>query len=449
MSDPRINKLIDLCDKIRKDEYDLDLSIEGNDDIALLGKTLLNLGFSIKDRVLEHQILLEITSKINEGLLLDDVLNYIYNSFRIIIPYDRIGVAFLQDDKLTAHWAKTDALKIAIKKGYTLRLDETSLKTVMETETPRILNDLEEHLKQRPQSQSTKDIMSEGIRSSLTCPLIASSKPIGFIFFSSKEKNTYQNIHTQLFLHIAKRVAVAIEKSRLYEKYVELNDLKNKFLGMAAHDLRNPLHAIKGNIQIIKEKMLGEVNEKQVESLSLIESTCDKMLNIINNFLDVSAIEAGKFQLKKEQVKIKEYLKKVFEFNYQLAKSKSIELKLDLEENLPEINLDKIRISQVLVNLISNAIKYSHENTTITIKAAKKNNMLEINIIDEGQGIPEKELTKLFDFFSKTSVKPTGAETSTGLGLAIAKIIVNEHGGKIWAANNPQKGCTFSFSIPF
>lgn len=260
------------------------------------------------------------------------------------------------------------------------------------------------------------------------------------------QKNTYQDAHVHFYLQIAGEISLSIEKSKLYEELSKLNDLKSKFLGIAAHDLRSPISIIKGNIDLLKEGILGNISDEQKETLTTMYNGCTRMLNLINTFLDVSTIESGKLELKKEKTNIEKFLQEVYESNLLLAKAKSINLVLKKDSNLPEIEIDKDKVYQVINNLISNALKFSEPNTTITMSSSKNDQEIQISVSDEGQCIPEEEIPKLFAFFSKTSTAPTAKEKSTGLGLAISKHIVEAHKGKIWVKNNPDKGTTFSFS---
>ena len=154
------------------------------------------------------------------------MLERIYNTFKQVIPFDRIGCALISNDQQTvkAHWAKTDQPeKIKLAHGYTSPLAGSSLESILHSQQPRILNDLSEYLVAHPNSKSTQLIVAEGIQSSLTCPLIIDAQPVGFLFFSSKQKNTYLDVHQRIFIHIARQVSVLIEKSRLYQHIYELN----------------------------------------------------------------------------------------------------------------------------------------------------------------------------------------------------------------------------------
>ena len=187
---------------------------------------LIKLGAWLELRFEEFNKLQEITADISEGNLLDDVLERTYITLNKVIPYDRIGCALLSDDGLMLHsqWAKTRyATDPKISKGYSSALAGSSLEAILSSGEPRILNDLEAYLSEHPSSESTRQILAEGVRSSLTCPLISEGKPIGFLFFSSCEKNTYRHHHKKTFSLIARQVSCLIEKSRLYQKINALN----------------------------------------------------------------------------------------------------------------------------------------------------------------------------------------------------------------------------------
>lgn len=198
---------------------------------------LIKLGAWLELRFEEFNKLQEITAEISEGNLLDDVLERTYISLNKVIPYDRIGCALLSDDGLMLHaqWAKTSyATEPKITRGYSSALAGSSLETILSSGEPRILNDLETYLEDHPTSDSTRQILAEGVRSSLTCPLVSEGKPIGFLFFSSCAKNTYHHDHKKTFNHIARQVSCLIEKSRLYQK---INNLNQQLLS-ALNDLK-------------------------------------------------------------------------------------------------------------------------------------------------------------------------------------------------------------------
>lgn len=398
----------------------------------------------------ELQALLRITEKINAGKVLDEILDFAYGSLRTVIPYHRIGFSLLEENNtiLRSYWARSDAAHIKLEKGYTAGMKDSSLEKVLEACEPRILNDLEAYLKEHPRSDSTRRIVEEGMRSSLTCPLIASGKPVGFLFFSSMKAHEYQDVHVGLFQEIAGQLALMLEKSRLYEQVVQFNDLKNKFLGMAAHDLRNPIAVIKGYSDLLSGGEMGNLAPAQKKSIGIIAETCERMLALINDLLDVSAIEAGHLTMECKEVDVTAYLKKYVQDAVFLVKAKSIEFISEIPENLPRIFMDPNRIDQVINNLVTNAVKFSKSGSRIVLRARHLQDAVAISVIDQGQGIPPSEISKMFRYFGRTNVLPTAGEKSTGLGLAIVKRMVEAHGGKIEVESQPGKGSTFTFTLP-
>ena len=368
----------------------------------------------------------------------------------MIVPYHRIGFSLLEenDTVLRAYWARSESPVIKIGKGYSAGMRGSSLEKVFQTGKPRILNDLEGYLKDHSDSKSTRDIVEEGMRSSLTCPLVASGKPVGFLFFSSTRAHEYRDAHTALFQEIAGQLALTLEKSRLYEEVIRFNDLKNKFLGMAAHDLRSPITVIKGYADLLTGGLMGDLDDTQKKPIRAMAAHCDKMLALINDLLDVSAIESGQLALAPQETDLAVYLKENARYNILLAKAKSIELVLEIPEGLPKVSMDPRRIDQVINNLIANAIKFSRPPSRITLRVVPREKEVAISVTDEGQGIPPGEISKLFQYFGRTSVLPTAGEKSTGLGLAIVKRMVEAHGGKIGVESRPGKGSTLTFTLP-
>ncbi len=228
----------------------------------------------------------------------------------------------------------------------------------------------------------------------------------------------------------------------------KLNKLKVQFLGMAAHDLRNPLGALRSFIEIL-EKDGDNFNAEQMEMVSYIRHLSSFMLGLVDDLLDVSNIDSGNLSIDLSHVDLIELIKKILTFNRMFADSKNISLKLVTTIDKCPINVDPNKVNQILTNLISNAVKYSFHDTNIQVTLTKNEKSVVVSVKDEGQGIPEKELPKLFGAFQKTSVRSTDGESSTGLGLLITKKMVEGHGGEIWVESKVGKGSTFSFSLPF
>ncbi|MFA9372505.1 MAG: ATP-binding protein [Labilibaculum antarcticum] len=227
-----------------------------------------------------------------------------------------------------------------------------------------------------------------------------------------------------------------------------LNEQKSKFLGIAAHDLRNPIGAIRSFSTLILDSYNDFSDDDKTEFLQLIKDSSQFSLNLINELLDISKIELGKLELDKQEQDIKNLVVNTIKINQIFAKKKNIKINFRSNDSIGLISIDKNKIEQVLHNLLSNAIKYSNPQTTISVSIIKNMSTIKISVSDEGVGIPEEEVKKLFTEFGTTSAKTTANETSTGLGLAIAKKIVTCHGGEIMATSKLGEGSEFLFTLP-
>lgn len=264
--------------------------------------------------------------------------------------------------------------------------------------------------------------------------------------------STYENtINKNQELEDANRELIRI-KGELEDRNKELqklNEEKNHLLGMAAHDLRNPIGAILSYSEFLLDEDKIKEDATYSEFMSTIRETSEFLLHMVNELLDISIIESGNLKLTLSDVDFISLVKRNITINSVLSEKKGINILFDHDNNIPDIIIDPHKMEQVLNNLISNAVKFSYPGSKVEILIKKERDMLITSVKDEGKGIPEEEFFRLFKPFSRTSVQATGDEMSTGLGLAIVKKIVEGHGGKIWVESNVGKGSTFYFSLPF
>jgi len=217
---------------------------------------------------------------------------------------------------------------------------------------------------------------------------------------------------------------------------------------MAAHDLRNPLGVIMGFSDFLMEDMENVMSEDQIGMLITIQHSSEFMLHLLEDLLDIAAIESGKLVLELQKTDLLSLIRKNANLNGIIAAKKNITIHVQDVGAIPEIRIDVNKIVQVLNNLISNAIKYSMPGTMINVNVSYNDNHIAVAVTDQGQGIPEHEMGKLFKPFEKISVRSTAGEKSTGLGLSIVRNIVLGHGGDIWVESKVGEGSTFFFSLP-
>jgi signal transduction histidine kinase len=238
------------------------------------------------------------------------------------------------------------------------------------------------------------------------------------------------------------------ELAKKNAELARLNEQKNQFLGIAAHDLRNPLEVIQTYSEFLIEDAAGVLDEEQTGFIRKIYSSSAYMLNLVNDFLDYSKIEAGRLDLNLTRVDLAQILERVVEQSRVIAEKKQIRIISDISDELPEMILDESKIEQVLNNLIGNALKFSPGESAIEIGAKVQDREMVLTVRDNGPGIAAEEAETLFSPFIKGKARATGGEKSSGLGLAIVKKIVEGHGGRIALETEFGKGTVFYVSFP-
>ncbi len=261
--------------------------------------------------------------------------------------------------------------------------------------------------------------------------------------------SAYENLkeRAQVFRQLKENQQALVKLNKQLEQEQQelkkLNEVKNRFLSIAAHDLRNPLSAIRCFAEFLTEPDMGTLNEEQCELVDNIGSTSNSMLMLVNDLLDVSVIESGRLQLALGEYDVRELVTNVVHLNHIVAQHKQINVTLQCAIDQAMQVFDRERLRQVVDNLISNAVKYSPPNTTVQVQLRIQGARIQLVVKDQGPGIPEDEQQNLFQTFGKTSVQPTAGEKSIGLGLALSKRMVDAHGGVIRVESAPGKGSSF------
>ncbi|MDH3398555.1 MAG: HAMP domain-containing histidine kinase, partial [Acidimicrobiia bacterium] len=411
--------------------------------VGRLGTALQELADSLDRRLLETEHLGRITTQINQGLLLDEILDRVFESFTGVIPYNRIGFSLIVDEGTTviARWARSDLGTMELGAGFRAPLEGSSLQGILETARPRIINDLQAYLVAKPGSESTRLIVAEGLRSSLTCPLIVNGEPVGFMFFSSDRPHQYSSDHVSVFQSIAAQLSVIVEKGRMAseldakkqemelqnEDLRRLDAIKNQFLGMVAHDLRNPIAGIQMSAELLADPKAPLDDNERNAFLSDINRQAAYMVELIDDLLDVTKIESGRLDLHWEAIDLGEFLEDTVRRHANLAARKGTEVTLTAFRN-GVVQADRKRLRQVLDNLISNAVKFSPAGSTVAVTHRKGDGSWRVEVTDQGPGLTETDRQGLFEYFAELSAKPTGGEHSTGLGMAITRRAVEAHG---------------------
>lgn len=285
-------------------------------------------------------------------------------------------------------------------------------------------------------------------------PLKSEKQIIGVLFLYTDESPPWYVRSQEILLSIGGLIADAIVSRRREEEIQqkniqlnELNELKNKFLGIASHDLRNPLYMIKTFSEALKDGTVGDLNDKQKEISGKIFNASNFMQGLLENLLDISKIESGKIDLTKEAQDINSTAKQQVELSQLIADKKNIQLHFD-PGDLSDISYDTSAITQVMGNFIGNAVKFSPPNSKVLVTTEKLDSTVRFSVHDEGPGLSTEDQQLLFKEFQTLTARPTGGEKSTGLGLAICKKLIHLHDGQVGVASKLGEGSTFYFSLP-
>ena len=227
-----------------------------------------------------------------------------------------------------------------------------------------------------------------------------------------------------------------------------LNELKTDFISMVSHELRTPLTSIKGFVKLVLVEDLGPLTAQQRECLQVADREADRLTHLINDLLDISRIDAGRIVFNWEEVDLTAVTARVLQTLHPQAADQQLHLVSAVPEALPLVRGDRQRIIQILTNLVGNAIKFTPPGGQVTISAAAAPGQVVVQVADTGEGIPAQAQTRIFDRFYQVENRRANARGGTGLGLPIAKQLVELHGGQIGLRSTPGEGTTFVFTLP-
>ena len=343
------------------------------------------------------------------------------------------------DDEVVARFRKLD---IAAK--------DTGLGEAIAKRQPLQIPDLTK----RPSNPLRDAAIEAGLRAALIVPLLSGDGPLGTLVLQRRRPGEFPEAVVSLMQTFADQSAIALENARLFEEIAQksreleiASQHKSQFVANMSHELRTPLAAILGYAELLKEGIYGSLPDKSTPIVGRIQSNGTHLLGLINTVLDLSKIEAGQFALNMTEYALDSMVENVRVATESLAEGKKLALKTDVIRGLPHGLGDEQRLTQVLLNLVGNAIKFTDVGE-VQIAARVKDGRFTVAVTDTGPGIPVEEQQKIFQEFHQVDNSNTKRKGGTGLGLAIAKQIVEMHGGRIWVELRLGEGSTFSMELP-
>jgi signal transduction histidine kinase len=350
---------------------------------------------------------------------------------------------------LAATHGMDDELVRAIR-AIPIRLGETVVgRCAAEREAVQITD-----IEQDPDVPLRDVLMRAGIRALLGVPLLRDKQVIGALIVRRRRPGAFDAQTVELLGSFAAQSALAVHNARLYgelelkgRQLAAASRHKSQFVANMSHELRTPLNAILGFTELVQDNIYGELPPLVRAALERVQANGRHLLGLINDILDLSKIEAGQLRLSLVDYSLTDVVRNCVSATEPLAAEKGLTLKADLDENLPRGRGDAQRLTQVLLNLVGNAIKFT-DNGEVVVRATTLNSDFQVVVADTGPGIPETEQRRIFEEFHQVDGSITRTKGGTGLGLAISRRIVELHGGRLWVDSEPGKGSRFCFAVP-
>lgn len=465
-------------------------------EIALVEAMANQLGVAIENtrlyteaerRAEQLAVLRELDRAITTSLRLDDIHYAIARHTSRLLPYDRLSIAMREGDKLQITYTnnlKTD--KNLLDVGLKLPRQTSAIGWVVTQGQPLLRHNINVGARYAEDEQ----LIAGGIQSSMVIPLRIKSRVLGTLNLGSKQVGAYSPDDLEIAQAIADQLAIAIENARLFQQArQEINErkkaettleeerarltqrveertadlqtanlelaraarLKDEFLASMSHELRTPLTAILGLCDVLKMQVYGDLSEKQIKAINDIEESGRHLLELINDILDLSKIEAGKLELQIAPVLVQSACQTSLQFVKQAAHKKKISLSLNIDEAVTIIQADDRRLKQILVNLLSNAVKFTPEKGAVGLDVIGDSQKHQVHFVvwDTGIGIAKEDIDRLFQPFVQVDSSLTRQYPGTGLGLALVKRMVRMHGGETHLESELGQGTRFTVSFPW
>ena len=403
--------------------------------------------------VAELRALGEVSQAVNSTLDINEVLNTIVTKAVQLSDTDA-GAIYDYDESrgefgLRSTYGMDDDLIAAIKERH-VHIGDAGIGHAAAQRAPLQIADVQKE----PASEVLDVVVRAGFRALLFVPLLGAERIVGALVVRRRRPGEFSKQTIDLVQTFAAQSVLAIQNARLFQEIGDksrqlevASQHKSQFLANMSHELRTPLNAILGYTELILDDIYGETPAKMRGVLERVQRNGKHLLGLINDVLDLSKIEAGQLTLALADYSLKDVVHSVFVAVESLADEKKLALRIEVPNNLPTGRGDERRLTQVLLNLVGNAIKFTDQGE-VAIKASATNGAYTLSVCDTGPGIAPGDQAKIFEEFQQADSSATKKKGGTGLGLSIARRIIELHGGKIWVESEIGKGATFSINLP-
>ncbi len=399
----------------------------------------------------EAEVLDLVNRKVAAGRSLEEVLDFLFRATRDVSPCDRLGVAFLEEDgqRVVARRAVADYEPLLLSAGWAEDLAATSLGPVLASEAPRVLDDLPAYLEARPASRSTRLLVEEGVRSSLTARLDVEGRVLGFLFRSARKLRAYDARQEFLHLEVSERLAQAVEKAWLLDRLAEANAGYLEMLGFVSHELKAPLASLVMDGETLLGGYAGNVDGVARAAVERMVRKASYLGRLVKEYLDLARVEQIDLAVRRVPCDLlADVVEPALDVVRPLLEERGCRLVRDLGPGPLPVSLDPELMTVVLVNLLGNAAKYARVGGEVRLGARREGETLRVAVRNEGPGYRPGERARLFRRFSRLADPELAGRPGSGVGLYTCRRIVALHGGQIDADSEPGRWAEFRFEIP-
>jgi signal transduction histidine kinase len=396
------------------------------------------------------QRILEISQILTSTYDLDELLQIILASATELTKTEEASILLLEENGVELRFAATTNKDRDTLMSLRVPVDSSLAGTILRSGEPMVFDDVQQD--SRHFDGVDKQIAFES-RSMLGVPLLMRDRSVGVLEAVNKlDSSAFSEEDGQVLMTLAAQAAVAIENARLitalqkaYEQLNRVDQIKSDFIAIASHELRTPLGLILGYAAMLKEDLR---NPDTAEQLDVVMNSALRLRDLIDDMVNVQHIEEGKAKLVLTEFVLQDVVQRVVEAVRELYAAKEQEMLINLPPQPLSLMADREKIMLVINNLLTNAIKFTDARGRIMVSAERKNGEVQVHVADTGIGIPAREVDRIFERFYQVEPHLTRTHGGLGLGLAIAKGMIELHGGKIWVESVEGLGSRFSFSVP-
>jgi signal transduction histidine kinase len=392
---------------------------------------------------MDTKIWADIVKEIYSEIELEDCLKVSIEKVTELLGVEMGSLMLLDKESQELSIKVAKGLSEEITKNAKTKIGEGISGWVAENRKPLLIEDIEKDTRFRKRNGKYHN------DSLLSVPLLADDQLLGVINVNNKStKEIFSEEDLNILNKISIYISDAIDNALKYEEAKRLSQLKLDFVSTVSHELRSPLSSVREAMSLILDRVTGEINNEQEKFLTISRNNIDRIIRLIEELLDLSKLEAGRLDMKRRFGDICEVARQAYDTLKINAAKKNIKLKLELASQNIDMWFDSDQIIRVIINLLGNAIKFTQENGMVNIKVEDVGRFVKISVIDNGPGISEDDIGKIFDKFYSVAKAKSSGEKGTGLGLPIAKEIVELHKGRMWVDSQLGHGSRFSFMLP-